>query len=200
MGTNERVTTFCDQETEGGGWTTILERDASKTHQDFDRNYTDYENGFGDRNGEFWLGLQTIHQLTTFPCTELRIDMETYDGTQYVAKYSTFIVGSKDSGYLLTLDGFSSTPYTFPDDFSAASNGSKFSTKDNDQEIFESGNCAITFKSGWWYSICFGAKLTGKNFEGSHPYGLGLHWISITGLHDSFKKASMKVRRRLDCN
>ena len=76
----ESILTYCDQETEDGGWTTILNRDASEDHEDFNRNYADYEHGFGDRNGEFWLGLQTIHQLTTFPCTELRIDMDSLCG------------------------------------------------------------------------------------------------------------------------
>ena len=55
----ESILTYCDQETEDGGWTTILNRDATQVHEDFDRTYVDYENGFGDINGEFWIGLST---------------------------------------------------------------------------------------------------------------------------------------------
>ena len=57
LGTNHDIATYCDQETEGGGWTTILNRDESQVHENFDRTHVEYENGFGDRNGEFWLGL-----------------------------------------------------------------------------------------------------------------------------------------------
>ena len=44
--------------------------------------------------------------------------MEAYNGTQYVAEYSTFTVGSQADEYVLTLDGFSSTP-SFHDDLGA---------------------------------------------------------------------------------
>ena len=100
---DKKSSVYCDQDTEGGGWTVILRRDATAELENFDRNYADYENGFGDRKGEYWLGLQTIHELTSLPCTQLRIEMEAYNGTEYVAKYSTFKVGSKDSGYVLWL-------------------------------------------------------------------------------------------------
>ena len=57
--------------------TRILYRDASINFLIFDQNDVEYEMGFRNRNGEHWLGLKTLHQLTTFLCTELRIDMET---------------------------------------------------------------------------------------------------------------------------
>ena len=193
----EKFVTYCDQETEGGGWTTILNRDATQeVHEDFDKTYVEYENGFGDRSGEFWIGLQAIHKLTTFPCTELRIDMETYDGSEYVAKYSTFTVGSQVDGYVLTLGGFSSTP-TFNDDFNR-NHGMKFSTKDKDQDN-AGGECASYYLGGWWYNGCFLAKFTGSHFDQSHQMGQGIHWDTLISDDDSMKKVSMKLRRKTNC-
>ncbi|XP_060557037.1 fibrinogen gamma chain-like [Ruditapes philippinarum] len=48
------LTVNCDMETDGGGWTLFHRRiDGSL---DFYRNFTEYENGFGNVDGEFWLG------------------------------------------------------------------------------------------------------------------------------------------------
>jgi len=52
----------CDAKTQGGGWTKILSRMDGSV--DFYRNWNTYKNGFGDLDGEFFLGLDKIHALT----------------------------------------------------------------------------------------------------------------------------------------
>ncbi|KAL7740810.1 hypothetical protein ACLKA6_013662 [Drosophila palustris] len=52
---SEPFTVVCDAETRnGGGWTIILRRMDGSIN--FYRNWTAYKNGFGDLNGEFFLG------------------------------------------------------------------------------------------------------------------------------------------------
>ncbi|XP_063427390.1 angiopoietin-1-like isoform X2 [Mytilus trossulus] len=48
---------------EKGGWTVIQKRFNGAV--EFNRNWTDYENGFGELHGEFWLGNKNIAQLTS---------------------------------------------------------------------------------------------------------------------------------------
>ena len=114
-------------------------------------------------------------------------------------KYSTFKVGSQAEGYVLTLGGFSSTP-EFRDDFGIVQNAVKFSTEDKEQDNNRIVHCASKYGGGWWYNKCFDVKFTGPHFEGSHSVGQGIHWDSLIGGDHSMKKASMKLRRKInDC-
>ncbi|XP_069136774.1 fibrinogen-like protein A [Argopecten irradians] len=46
-------TLFCDVDTAGGPWTVIQKRTLGNA--DFYRNWSDYQSGFGDLNGDFWI-------------------------------------------------------------------------------------------------------------------------------------------------
>ena len=80
--TRPSISAYCDMDTDGGGWTVIQRRNDTGPHVDFFRYWNEYVAGFGDVTvgGEYWLGLESIHQLTS-ACRlqfELRIDMETF--------------------------------------------------------------------------------------------------------------------------
>ena len=51
----------CDMTSDGGKWMVIQHRINGSV--DFYLNWTDYVNGFGDLEGEFWYGLENIHHL-----------------------------------------------------------------------------------------------------------------------------------------
>jgi hypothetical protein len=53
---------LCEMESKGGGWTYVLNRYEGV--QDFYLNWRNYKLGFGNLGGEFWLGLEYLHQLT----------------------------------------------------------------------------------------------------------------------------------------
>ena len=96
---------FCDQTTAGGGWTVFQKRlDGSV---DFFLNWTDYKVGFGDPKGEFWLGLDKIHRLTSDNNSMLRVDLEDFEGNTSYAEYSMFGVMSENDKYKLILGNYS---------------------------------------------------------------------------------------------
>ena len=86
-------------DTDGGGWTVIHRRfDGSVS---FERNWAECESGFGNKTGEYWLGLSYIHRLTTSASQDLRVDMEDFEGGSAYACYTTFNVAIATDGYRL---------------------------------------------------------------------------------------------------
>ena len=69
------VKVYCDQKTDGGGWTVIQRRTDIEPHVDFYRTWMEYALGFGDLAGEFWLGLDNIHKITDQQMNEVRFDI-----------------------------------------------------------------------------------------------------------------------------
>jgi hypothetical protein len=50
------VQVYCDQTTDGGGWTVFLRRHKQEPQLNFSRTFKEYEEGFGCPSGEYWLG------------------------------------------------------------------------------------------------------------------------------------------------
>ena len=141
---------YCDMTTDCGGWT-VIQRNKISSQVDFNRNWTDYEAGFGNLTTEFWNGLAAIHCLTQRGQWEMRVDYQFNNKTWSYLHYNQFSVGSASEEYPLTVGGFTGVG----NDLFALHplNGMKFSTPDNDNDK-TNRNCATTFKNGWWYNHC----------------------------------------------
>ena len=68
---------------------------------DFYRSWVDYKNGFGVLSGEFWLGNENIHSLTSSGNNVLRIDMEDFEGETRHAAYTNFSIEGESTYYTL---------------------------------------------------------------------------------------------------
>ena len=145
------VDVYCDMVTNEGGWI-VIQKNKNNSNVNFNLNWTDYEEGFGDFNKEFWYGLKELHCLTQRGQWEMRVDYQYNDKTRSYQHYNNFSVGSANEKYPLTIGGF--TGYGI-DKFVVGYplNGMKFSTPDNDNDKWY-GNCAARHKSGWWYNKC----------------------------------------------
>ncbi|XP_022107417.1 fibrinogen C domain-containing protein 1-like [Acanthaster planci] len=98
---------YCDMETDGGGWTVFQRRQDGSV--DFYRDWVSYRQGFGDLNGEFWLGNDNLHRLTAQGACRLRVDFEDFENNTAYAEYDMFSVADGSDNYQLTAEGFSGT-------------------------------------------------------------------------------------------
>lgn len=128
----------CEAETRYGNWTIILRRmDGS---ENFDRNKTEYEEGFGNLTGEFFLGLDKIHALTSDQPQELIVLLEDFKGKIRYEAYDKFAIANGNNSYNLeTL---------------AQATGTAGDSLRNHQGVKFSSNCGHIWTSGWWYKNC----------------------------------------------
>ncbi|XP_034473408.1 ficolin-2-like [Drosophila innubila] len=177
----------CDAETRGGGWTIILRRMDGTV--DFYRNWAAYKEGFGDLNGEFFLGLDKIHALTEEMNQELLVVLEDKEGIEAFEMYDNFAIGDEDQQYVIrTLGNASGTA----GDSLSNHRGMKFTTKDRDNDFKQFLNCAVRHTGAWWYNRCHSSNLAGKYNDNS--WGKGVIWFTFKGYDYSLKKAVMMIR------
>ncbi|KAH8377917.1 hypothetical protein KR093_007874, partial [Drosophila rubida] len=134
----------CDSSFAGPGWTVIQRRMDGSV--DFNRNWTEYREGFGDLRGEFFIGLEKLHRITKSQAYELYIYLKWFDRDEDgYAKYDNFLIGNETELYELKALGKYRGHYG---DALERHKYMKFSTPDR-------GGCAETFKSGWWFHDCY---------------------------------------------
>ena len=176
----------------GGGWLVIQRRIDGSV--DFDRDWVDYENGFGNLYGEFWYGLSAIHQLTNRGRWDMRIDYNFTDGTKGFLSYSHFKVGPASTQYTLSISGF--TGITNDPIFSARLdrlklNNMKFTTRDRDHDCWGSNhNCAVHNSGGkcggWWYNHC-------SDIQPNHQYN-SQYMVYLNGKLHALPFIEIKIR------
>lgn len=197
VATYDALPVYCDQTTDGGGWVEFQKRQDGTV--DFYRNWQDYKTGFGSLSGEFWLGNDVIHILTSSQgLNELRIDLESFNGTKAFAKYSNFTILGESQNYKLLVSGYSGTAGdslgTGIPEALRVHTGMSFSTFDRDNDRHEyDGSCSVEKHGAWWYNSCYWSHLNGKYKK----YGdnTGIDWYSWSELnYHTLKKTEMKIR------
>ncbi|XP_070996339.1 tenascin-like isoform X1 [Oncorhynchus clarkii lewisi] len=178
------VLVYCDQVTDGGGWTVFQRRMDGKT--DFFRGWKNYSKGFGELSGEFWLGNENLHNLTSMAPMTLRVDLRAGDESVF-AKYSAFTVDTVRRNYALKVSGYSGTA----GDSMSYHNARMFSTRDRDPTPFIT-RCAMSYRGGWWYKNCHEANLNGL-YDTSVNHQ-GVIWTAWKGKDLSIPFTEMKLR------
>ncbi|XP_059165764.1 ficolin-1-like isoform X2 [Physella acuta] len=152
----------------------------------FTKSWAEYRDGFGSFDGDFWIGNQFIHQLTTAGYTDMRVDMK-YQGRHYYARYKNFVLSNETLFYRINFNS-----YTGNASNSLDQNPNRgFATFDSGPAV--SSHCARAFGGCWWYRDCGSAMLNGV--WGSRGYGLGIYWTTVTGVYNSLSFVEMKVRK-----
>ncbi|XP_062135604.1 angiopoietin-related protein 7-like isoform X2 [Drosophila sulfurigaster albostrigata] len=136
-----------DNKTAGPGWIVILQNINGK--ESFFRDWATYSAGFGSFSGDFFLGLEKIHQLTNSTRYELLIQMEDYDGRVSNVHLDNFRVDGKDNDYIVSSLG----------NYSGQNNNQcKYSKIDDDTDMWEYVNCKENYREGAWYADCLERK------------------------------------------
>uniref|UniRef100_A0A673BHN8 Fibrinogen-like protein 1 n=1 Tax=Sphaeramia orbicularis TaxID=375764 RepID=A0A673BHN8_9TELE len=204
-GSPTALTVYCDM-SDGGGWT-VFQRRTDGT-QSFDRSWVEYKHGFGDLfspAGEFWLGNDPLHRITSQGAYDLRIAMEDFEGNQRYAEYKNFKVDDeKVNVYQMHVGEYSGNAgdaladaHTHTPSVSASASGSrvfKFRTHDHpSSDETADARCFRHSRSGWWFSRCHSGNLNGHYYQG--PYQAlvddGVVWYTWHGWWYSIKSVVM---------
>ena len=183
-------------ETDGGGWIVIQRRNASMGWVNFTRGISDYEKGFGDLDGEFWIGLKVMHELTNQQNMRLKMRVWDDNGNTMNWNYGHFSIYNKNNRYAIYhLSGGQGdgSHDTFGQRIDAHT---QFQTYD----YYNWNNCGYIRQSGWWYYQ--GQCNSHSNPNGRHQpsgrcgidqNGERLVWYTSSG-YRTYTYSEMKIR------
>lgn len=189
-GSERLIQAWCEHGLDNGGWTVLQRRRDGSVN--FFRNWDNYRKGFGNIDGEHWLGLDNIHNLAKQGDYKLMVELEDWTGKKVYAEYSSFRLESESEGYRLRLGTYQGNA---GDSFSSH-NGKQFTTLDRDKDAF-TGNCAHFHKGGWWYNACGQTNLNGVWYSGGvyrSKYQDGVFWADYGGGYYSLKSVRLMIR------
>ncbi|CAH1798626.1 unnamed protein product [Owenia fusiformis] len=170
------------------GWTIVIRREDGSVN--FNRNWTDYKQGFGNLNGEHYVGNEFLHVFTHMSPYMLYIELQDWGNITKYAQYNTFMIGSELDNYRLHVGNYSGEA---GDGFTIEGlqeswpsvvlhklyhNDMQFSTYDKDNDRDGRENCAEKEEAGWWFNACLSSLLTGpwSGSEKCEPQGRCILW------------------------
>uniref|UniRef100_A0AAG5DGS7 Fibrinogen C-terminal domain-containing protein n=1 Tax=Anopheles atroparvus TaxID=41427 RepID=A0AAG5DGS7_ANOAO len=184
----KRFSVYCEQNAFGGGWIVFQHRMNGTVN--FYRTWADYREGFGSLDGEFWLGLEILYQLTSSRTHELMVEMRDYQGNYGYAHYDQFIIGNESEGYSLEIGTYNGTA---GDSLTYSSNG-KFLTKDQEKDPSSFLHCAVHLQGAWWYKDCSQSNLNGIYGNLVYKDWIGMHWFGFKKDYRSMSYTRMMIR------
>ena len=89
------------------GWLVLQRRINGKMN--FEQNWNEYKNGFGDPNEEFWLGNEKINLISEYADLEIRLNLRKSDASKFFARFSSFRIGNESRNYQLLIEEYDIT-------------------------------------------------------------------------------------------
>ncbi|KAM8709250.1 hypothetical protein ACLKA7_016111 [Drosophila subpalustris] len=180
---------------EDDGWTVIMRRSADDLS--FERSWLEYREGFGNLAGDFFIGLDKLHALTSSALHELRIVLEDFEGNVAYAGYDAFAISGEREFFTLQLLGqFQNQLVPSAGDSLSYQAGAKFSTFDNDNDNCLECNCAHRHKAAGWFNSCGTSNLMGV-YHAQNPSQAGetgIFWDTFQGMNYSLRSVKMLIR------
>lgn len=181
---------YCDTDS-GSTWTLIQHRKDGSLN--FNETWENYRNGFGQFDGEFWLGLEKIFSIVTQTNYILRIELEDWKDNKHFVEYS-FHLGDHQTHYTLRLAEIAgNVPRALPEHRDLM-----FSTWDHRAK--GDLDCPESHSGGWWWHGCGENNLNGKynkpRAKSKPEKKRGICWRSQNGKLYSIKSSKMLIQPR----
>ncbi|KAJ8311469.1 hypothetical protein KUTeg_010824 [Tegillarca granosa] len=175
---------YCDMK--NGGWTVIQRRKFGDIP--FNRKWVAYAEGFGNLDGDHWLGNRQIHQLTKEKPSQISFEfIMASNHANATAVYNGFYID--DEGAQFRMHVKPNAKYNkviqkyIQDNGFYYHNNMKFSTVDRDNDR-NGGNCASS--SGYWYNTCYTLANINGDFNSMAIYNKATYGII---------RSEIKIRR-----
>lgn len=184
--------------TSDGGWTIIQRRQDGSV--DFNQPWEAYKTGFGDPQGEFWLGLEKMHLILGDHGSHLAVQLQDWEGN---AKSFQFPIrlGGEDTAYSLQLTAPMASELGATT-VSPSSLSLPFSTWDQDHSLRGDKNCAKSLSGGWWFGTCSHSNLNGQYFhsipQNRQQRKKGIFWKTWRGRYYPLQATTMLIQPRMD--
>jgi len=183
---------------DGGGWTVIQRRGHFGNSENFYRGWNDYRNGFGDPYKDHWLGLRYQNLITEAEAQQLLITLEDWDGNFKQHTVNNYKISNEANKFKMDYSTMSPESGSW-----SYSKGKKFTTKDQDNDGWNNGNCAQNRKGAWWYYNCVWTNLNGLYGPRGSSGWDKIYWYfwKVNGKEkktESLKKTEMKIRPMYD--
>uniref|UniRef100_A0A7M5UV99 Fibrinogen C-terminal domain-containing protein n=1 Tax=Clytia hemisphaerica TaxID=252671 RepID=A0A7M5UV99_9CNID len=137
----------CNMDVRGGGWMVFTYR-MDGEHNWF-ADWETYKNGFGQHPGDFYMGNELIHKITSSGAYEFYYISEKGD-TTYEGWHETFFIDDESNLYPLRLQG----KYDGNMNGLRSHRGKPFSSSDQDNDPNNQRDCANTRQGSWWWTNC----------------------------------------------
>ena len=136
-------------------WFTIMHRNGPEPGP-FEKNgWKEYQKGFGSKDGNFWWGLENLHQRTSTGKWNVMFNLRVKGGSA-VIKYHGFSVASSKDKYRVSLGKkyqFVGIPKLEPYiETIQGINNKMFSTIDSDNDIHGWHDLAKSYHGGFWFN------------------------------------------------
>uniref|UniRef100_A0A673Z355 Angiopoietin-like 6 n=1 Tax=Salmo trutta TaxID=8032 RepID=A0A673Z355_SALTR len=157
---NRLLQAWCEQTKSQGGWTVIQRRQDGSVN--FFRTWEQYKQGFGNLDGEYWLGLEHLYWLTKQAHYNLESDW-------YRLRLGEYQGNAGDS---------------------MSWHNNKIVSHESFSLHFLIRELCPLPEGGWWYHMCAHSNLNGVWYRGGHyrsRYQDGVYWAEFHGGSYSLK-------------
>ncbi|CAM4627829.1 unnamed protein product [Lepidochelys olivacea] len=152
----------------GTGWT-VIQRNSNNTELTWSEAWTTYKYGFGDLEGDRWLGNKFINLITKQKWYKVQINLLDAQGRQKHVEYDSFVMRNEEDFYQLKLGMYEGNA---GESLSSSRTRNmhenmRFPAKDTDNDRSSLENCADVSGGGWWSDSCYDVQLNRRG---------ALHW------------------------